>query len=90
MTTNHSTKMEYIYVVVENGEPYQCVYKTYTQAVDAVKSKHKETLDEDLRYTVEEGMHSCNVVDVPECTTGPSYLYIEKGISIYIYRLYVV
>ena len=81
--------MEYVYVVIENGDPYQSVYKTYSQAFDAVKSRHKETLDEDLKYSEEFG-ESCHEVDVPECTTGPSYLYIEKGISIYIYRLPVI
>jgi len=78
--------MEFVYVVVENGDPYLCAYRTYDQAVAAVKTKHKETLDEDLLYFEEYG-ESCHEVDVPESKSGESYLYIEKGISIYIYKL---
>ena len=78
--------MQSIYVVVENGDPYPVAYITYNEAVDAVKLKHKETLDEDLKYFEEYG-ESCHEVDVPESRDGPSYLYIEKGISIYIYKL---
>ena len=31
----------YIYVVIENGDPYPVAYMNYTAAVDAVKLKHK-------------------------------------------------
>jgi hypothetical protein len=81
--------MEFVYVVVENGDPYLCAYKTYDQAVAAVKVKHKATLDEDLLYLQEFG-ESCHEVDVPESMTGESHLYIEKGISIYIYKLPII
>lgn len=80
---------EFVYVVVENGDPYLLAYKTYDQAVAAVKLKHKETLDEDLKYMEEFG-ETCHMVDVPESKSGESYLYIEKGISIYIYKLPIV
>jgi hypothetical protein len=79
--------MNFIYTVIENGDPYLYAYTTYTQAVNAVKSKHKETLLRDLQYTEEYGMYSVNVIDIPEASEGPSYLYIEKGINIYIYKL---
>ena len=62
-----------IYVVIENGEAYADAYKTYKEAVDAVKKKHADELDND-----------CNEVDVEEKVI--TYLYIEKGISIYIHR----
>ena len=81
--------MDYAYVVVENGDPDPIAYKTYDQAVESVKAKHKETLDEDLKYYEEYG-ESCHMVDVPEAKEGPSYLYIEKGISIYIYKLPII
>jgi len=81
--------MESVYIVVENGDPYLVAYTTYDQAVAAVKLKHKETLDEDLKY-VEEYGESCHMVDVPESTTRETYLYIEKGISIYIYKLPII
>jgi len=93
--------METIYVIIENGDPYPCVYKTYDQAIAAVKAKHKEELEEELRWLEEleeelrwleenPGDHGCNEVDVPEAASGPSYLYIEKGIHIYIHRLPVL
>jgi hypothetical protein len=79
----------YIYIVVENGDPYPIAYNKYDDAVAAVKLKHKETLDEDLKYYEEYG-ESCHMVDVLESKSGTSYLYIEKGISIYIYKLPIV
>lgn len=79
--------MESVYVVVENGNPYPVVYKTYTQAVNAVKTKHKETLDEDSQFAEEYGLHTVNVIDVPENASGEMSLYIEKGIHIIIYKL---
>ena len=80
-------KMESVYVVIENGDPYPFVYRTYKEAVDAVKTRHKECLLRDLKWENVEGMHSVNVIDVPEDKDGPSYLYIEKGVHIYIYNL---
>ena len=77
-----------VYIVIENGDPYPDAYKTYNDAVVAVKLKHKETLDEDLKYMEEYG-ESCHMVDVPEAEEGPSCLYIEKGICIYIYKFLV-
>jgi hypothetical protein len=62
-----------IYVVIENGEAYPDPYKTYKEAVDAVKQKHADELD-----------NECNEVDVEE--KAITYLYIEKGIHIYIHR----
>lgn len=78
--------MQSVYIVVENEEPYPVAYTTYSQAVEAVKLKHKETLDEDLKYLEEYG-ESCHEVNVPEAEKGASHLYIEKGIHIYIYKL---
>ena len=88
--TSTTIRMDtFVYIVVENGDPYPIAYKNYDQAVAAVKLKHKETLDEDLLYSEEYG-ESCHEVDVPESNSGISYLYIEKGISIYIYKLPVM
>jgi hypothetical protein len=75
----------YIYVVIENGDPYPVAYMKYTAAVDAVKLKHKEAIEEELKDT--EGFNGCNEVDVPEAAEGPSRLYIEKGIHIEIHKL---
>ena len=88
--TSTTIRMDtFVYIVVENGDPYPIAYKNYDEAVAAVKLKHKETLDEDLKYLEEYG-ESCHEVDVPESNSGISYLYIEKGISIYIYKLPVM
>ena len=62
-----------IYVVIENGKGYADAYKTYKEAVDAVKEKHVDDLD-----------NECNELDAEEQQV--TYLYIEKGIHIYIHR----
>lgn len=81
----------YIYVVVENGDPYPVAYMTFTAAVDAVKLKHREEIEEELEWLqANEGLHGSNDVDVPEAAEGPSKLYIEKGIHIEIHKLPVV
>ena len=77
-----------IYVVIENGDPYPVAYMNYTAAVDAVKLKHKEAIEEELEWLNQnEGCGGCNEVDVPEAKEGPSRLYIEKGIHIEIHKL---
>jgi len=81
----------YIYVVIENGDPYPLAYMNYTAAVDAVKLKHKEAIEEELKWLKENQQDiGCNEVDVPEAKDGLSYLYIEKGIHIEIHKLPVV
>jgi len=78
----------YIYVVIENGDPYPVAYMNYTAAVDAVKLKHKEAIEEELEWLNQnEGCGGCNEVDVPESKEGLSRLYIEKGIHIEIHKL---
>jgi hypothetical protein len=78
----------HVYVVVENGDPYGVAYTTYAAAVAAVKLKHKEAIEEELRWIEENDGHpGCNDVDVPESASGKTYLYIEKGIHIEIHRL---
>jgi len=73
--------MEVIYVVIENGEPYPEVYKDYMSAVVAVKKVHEEYI---LEFKDELDFSD---LDVPEdVETGKTYLYIEKGIHIYIYK----
>jgi hypothetical protein len=79
-----------VYTVVENGDAYPLAFTTYKQAVDAVKRKHKETLDEDERSNEKERMQSCNEIDVPEAKERITRLYIEKGIHIEIHRLPVI
>lgn len=76
-----------VYIVIENGDPYLVAYTTYAAAVAAVKLKHREAIEEELRWIEENSQPGCNEVDVPENASGLSRLYIEKGIHIEIHRL---
>jgi len=72
--------MEFVYIVVECGTPYSRCFSTYAAAVAAVKENHADILAKE---------NDCNSVDEPE-GENYTYLYIEKGIHIYIYRLPVM
>ncbi len=73
--------MEFIYVVIENGEPYPEVYRDYMSAVESVKKLHEEYI---LEFKDELDFSD---LDIPEnVEAGKTYLYIEKGIHIYIYK----
>ena len=79
-----------LYVVIENGDPYPTIYRNYDDAVRAVKNKHREILEEDMKWLKlpqNRGEISIHEVDVPEAKKGPSILYIEKGIHIEIHKL---
>jgi hypothetical protein len=77
--------MNSMYVVIENGEPYLNIYTTYAAATAAVKEKYQETIDEQLVEA--QGYPICSEIDLPEDESGKTYLYVEKGIHIYVYRL---
>lgn len=78
--------MNAVYVVIENGDPYLVAYETFESAVAVVKANYKETIDEQLREA--DGYDICSDLNVPEDkVTGKTYLYVEKGIHIYIYKL---
>jgi hypothetical protein len=82
----------FIYIVIENGDPYPDAYLRYEEAVAAVKAKHKEAIDEELEWLeMNPGYHGCNEVDVPEAKEGSKLtrLYIEKGIHIEIHKFYI-
>ena len=66
-----SSVLEMIYVVMENEELYLKAFRTYADALSVVKTKFGEEL---------EG----GVIENPD---GKTYLYVEKGIHIWIYRL---
>jgi hypothetical protein len=78
--------MEFIYIVVENGEAYPAAYKTYELAAKAVDERHREEVNRQLE---DSGETACDI-DVPENPKGTSYLYVEKGIHILIHRLKVM
>jgi len=83
--------MDPIYIIVENGVPYPFAYKTYADCILAVKSKHKEYLEKEIK-----DLHDLNFIEelladinVPENTeTNITKLYIEKGIHIMIHKLF--
>jgi hypothetical protein len=77
-----------IYIVIENGEPYPEAYKNYASAVKAVKEKHREYLEEQIRELHYLDMIESVLADVnvPENMEGMTRLYIEKGINITIHR----
>jgi phage host-nuclease inhibitor protein Gam len=79
------------YVVIENGEAYLALYKSYAAAVTAVKKKHKEALEEQIRQVQDLGdiESILSDVNVPESADGVTGLYVEKGINIVIHRLSV-
>ena len=82
--------MEYIYIIVENGEPYLTTFKNYKSAVLAVKQKHKEYLQEQIKelYDLDSIESVLADVNVPENTEkNITHLYIEKEIYIKIYKL---
>jgi len=81
--------MQSFYIVIENGDPYPTAYKSYAVAVKAVKDKHCEYLLDQIKElgSLEDIESTLADVNVPENTeTNKTYLYIEKGIHIYIYR----
>jgi hypothetical protein len=82
--------MEYIYIVVENGEPYSSAFITYKSAVTSVKEKHQEYLkalikELDNFFDIETLLADINVPENTE--TNVSKLYIEKGINIEIHKI---
>jgi hypothetical protein len=80
--------MSSVYVIIENGEPYENVYTSFTSAAAAVKEKYAEDIAEQIRDA--DGALVCSEIDVPEdILTGKTYLYVEKGIHIYIYKLHI-
>jgi len=70
-----------VYIAIQNGESYPNAYNTYNLAVEQVKLRNADMLEEP---------NECNEIDVVESPTGKTYLYIEKGIHIYIYKLPVI
>lgn len=78
--------MHFVYIIIENGDPYENVYRSFASAVDKVKEKYQDTIDEQTKEAG--GQPICSEIDIPEdLLSGKTYLYVEKGIHIYIYRL---
>ena len=82
--------INYVYIVSEAHQYYEIypvLYNTYEEAYQAAIEKYKEQLDEERAEFAEDGLAMASQVDVAENKeTGKTYLYIEKGIYITIYR----
>ena len=81
--------MATVYVVVENGEIYPILYKTYEAARSAVTTKYivELTLERDDVEEMDDPSYGMvSVVDIDENESGTTQLYIEKGINIIIQR----
>ena len=82
--------MEYIYIIVENGEPYPVSFKNYKSAVEAVKTKHKQYLEEQIKDLYDLDMIESVLADInvsENVEKNMTQLYIEKGINIEIHKL---
>lgn len=75
--------MDFVYVVIEPEVP-PVAYATFAQAKASVIEKYREELE-----LQEQGGPMASDVHAEESATGVTYLYIEKGINIYIYKLHV-
>jgi len=75
-----------VYIVIENGKPYTEAFKTYKNAVAAVKEKYKTLIEDQIREMgdLESIEQIVAYVNVPE-QKDVTWLYIEKGINIGIY-----
>lgn len=74
--------MDFVYVVLDS-EVYPVAYATFAQAKAAVVEKHREELERQIAA----GEDDASEINVSEGITGTTYMYIEKGIHIHIYRL---
>lgn len=85
--------MVFVYVVVQNDEDdsipnggvYPTAYSTFESAKAAVLAVHKEELNRQMEMS--DGFPLASEVDVSENPNGPTLLYVEKGINIYIHKL---
>jgi len=75
-----------VFIVVENGDPYPIAYSSFASAAAAVKETHAKDMEEQTMEAY--GIVVSPKTDIPENTqTGKTYIYIEKEIHIYIYKL---
>ena len=76
-----------LYVVIENGEAYPNLYKTYESAVKAVNDKHMEELERQIEEVPDLKEEILRDVNRSENPSGTTLLHVEKGINIYIHKL---
>ncbi len=69
--------MDFVYVVIET-DAHPVVFARFADAKASVLERYRELIEDSP---------TASEVNVEESDTGVTYLYIEKGINIYIYRL---
>jgi hypothetical protein len=74
--------MDFVYVVIET-DVHPVVFARFADAKASILEKYRERVEA-------EDWPMASEVNVEESDTGITYLYIEKGINIYIYRLPVL
>ena len=77
-----------VYIIVENGEPYLAAFKSFASAAAAVDAKYREIIEEQKKESG--GGPICSEIDLPEHVSGITRLYVEKGITIIIYKVPLV
>jgi len=84
--------MKSVYIIIENGDSYPTAYTTYMGAIFAVKEKHQLYIEEQIKdLEFSDIQNILSDINVPEnVETGKTYLYIEKGIHIFICKLPVM
>ena len=79
--------MPFIYIIVENGEPYPNSYTSYETALKVINDKHKEELDRQIDEMPDYKNQILEDMNPVENEDGKTSLYIEKGLYIYVYKL---
>lgn len=74
--------MDFVYVVIET-DAHPVVFARFADAKASVLERYRERLQEEEA----EPWPMASDVGAEESSTGVTYLYIEKGINIYIYKL---
>jgi len=74
--------MNFVYVLIES-EVNPVAFANFADAKASVLERYREELDIEKA----QGYPMASDVDVEESATGVTYLYIEKGIHIYIHKL---
>ena len=77
----------FVYVVIENGDPYPNAFTSYEKAAEAVRAKFKQEIKNDIYWQGQDGTEPVNDLFTQENQTGVSKMYVEKGIHIEIHRL---
>jgi hypothetical protein len=82
--------MDFVYVVVENGEAYPQAYRNYSSAVQAVHTRHQAELDRQIAELPDYKDLILADVQQQEDPSGTTFLYIEKEIRIFVHKLPVM